>query len=118
MDDVNRIATALEREWTQKHPKDEISMKLWLEELGDEGANSFCKDKEDPPPQGSRLAADVFILILQTQFQSDIYRRLGGGFLGIDATHNTTCYTGVMLITIMARDKWGRGKRTMICRFG
>jgi hypothetical protein len=118
MDDVNRIATALERETTQKDPKDEISMKMWLDDLGQEGANSFCKDKEDPPPPGSRLAADVLILVLQTQFQSDVFRRLGGGFLGIDATHNTTCYTAVSLTTIMARDEWGRGKRILIYLFG
>ena len=111
MKDINRAATALQREKIQKHAKDEISMKIWLDDLGKLGANSFCKDRLDPPPPGSRLAEDLLILVLQTRFQSDAFRRLGSGTLGIDATHNTTCYSGVMLVTIMARDNWGHGKR-------
>jgi hypothetical protein len=111
MDDINRIAKAVERDEIRLHPQDEISMKLWLDTLRKEGANTFCKDKLDLPPSGSRLAADLFILVLQTKFQSDTIRRLGNGILGIDATHNTTCYSGVMLVTIMARDKWGHGKQ-------
>ena len=112
MKDINHIATALERETTQKDPKDEISIKMWLDsDLREQGTRSFCKDRQDPPPQGSRLAEDLFILILQTRFQLDAFQRLGSSILGIDATHNTTCYSGVMLITIMARDYWGHGKQ-------
>ncbi len=111
MDDINHIAAEVEQKRTQKHPKDEISIKIWLDDLRVEGVNSFCKDRQDPPPQGSRLLEDLFILVFQTQFQSDAFRRLGGGILGIDATHNTTCYSGVMLVTIMARDNWGHSKR-------
>jgi len=112
MNDVNRIALALEQEKTQKHPKDEISTKLWLSgDLREQGVNSFCKDRLDPPPPGSRLSGDLFILVLQTRFQSDTFRRLGDGILGIDATHNTTHYSSVMLTTIMARDNWGHSKQ-------
>ena len=50
-------------------------------------------------------------MVIQTRFQSDAFRRLGSRFLGIDGTHNTTCYSGVQLITLMARDNWGHGKR-------
>ena len=112
MKDINHIATALERKTTQKDPKDEISIKMWLDsDLREQGTRSFCKDRQDPPPQGSRLAEDLFILVLQTRFQSDAFQHLGGGILSIDATHNMTCYSGVMLITIMARDHWGHGKQ-------
>lgn len=111
MTDVNQIATALENKKSQKHHDDEISILIWLDELKEEGANGFYKDKLDPPPSGSRLAEDVFIFVIQTQFQSDAFRRLGSGILCIDATHNVTGYTGLMLVTIMGRDPWGHGKR-------
>ena len=50
----------------------------------------YYKDKQDPPPEGSNLTSDLFILCLQTKFQKDAYNRLEDGFLGIDATHNVT----------------------------
>jgi hypothetical protein len=40
----------------------------------------------------------------------DAFRRLGGGFIGIDATHNTTQYQDLLLFTIITRDHWGRGE--------
>jgi hypothetical protein len=58
-----------------------------------------------------RLAEDVFIFVILTQFQSDAFQHLGSTILGIDATHNVTGYTRLMLVTIMARDLWGHGKQ-------
>jgi len=40
----------------------------------------------------------------------EAFRRLGDGFIGIDATHNITHYKEMLLFTIMARDNWGHGK--------
>lgn len=40
----------------------------------------------------------------------DAFRRLGDGFIGIDATHNTTQYQDLLLFTIVARDRWGHGE--------
>ena len=93
--DINRVARLLDRERTQKHPKDEISIKCWLDDLRKEGANTFCKDRLDQSPPGSQLEEDLFILVLQTKFQLDVFWCLGNWFLGIDGMHNTTCYTGV-----------------------
>jgi len=95
MKDINYIAKVLQQENIQLHPKDEISMKLWLSELKQKGAKTFCKDKLDPPPLGSRLARDLFILVIQTEFQSDAFWRLGNSIASIDATHNTTYYSGL-----------------------
>jgi hypothetical protein len=111
MTDVNQIANAVENKKSQKHHDDEISIQIWLDELQEEGANGFFKDKLDPPPSGSRLAEDVFIFVIQTQFQSEAFHRLGSNILGIDATHNVTGYTGLLLVTIMARDLWGHGRQ-------
>ena len=40
----------------------------------------------------------------------DTFQCIGGGFIGIDATHNTTQYQDLLLFTIIARDHWGHGK--------
>jgi hypothetical protein len=64
----------------------------------------------DPPPPGSHLARDAFILIIQTAYQKELFEALGNFFIGIDATHNTTHYENVSLFTVIARDQWGHGK--------
>ena len=115
MGDINRITNGLEHEQVQLHPKDEISMKMWLSVLHKQGANTFCKDKVDVPPPGSQLADDLVILVVQTKFQSDVFRRLGSSILCIDGTHNTTCYS-VQLLTIMVRDQWGHGMQSILCQ--
>ena len=111
MNDINRISKALDREKIRLHPRDEVSIRKWLDILRLEGANTFCKDKLDHSPLGSGLSEDLFCLVLQTKFQSDMFRELGNALICIDATHNTTCYSGVSLFTIMVRDHWGHGKR-------
>jgi hypothetical protein len=110
MTDVNQIVTAIENKKPQRH-HDWISIQIWLDELKEEGANGFYKAKLDPPPSGLRLAEDVFIFVILTQFQSDAFQHLGSTILGIDATHNVTGYTRLMLVTIMARDLWGHSKQ-------
>jgi hypothetical protein len=80
-----------------------------VEALQSQGEFVYYKDKRDPPPEGSELARDLFVLCLQTKFQKDAYNRLGNVFLGIDATHNVTQYKGILLFTLMVRDHWGHG---------
>jgi hypothetical protein len=114
MDDINRVARALDREKIRLHPKDEISIRMWIDILKFEGANAFCKDKLDRAPLGSGLSEDLFCLVLQTKFQSEMFQKLGNALICIDATHNATCYSGMPLFTIMVRDHWGHGKRNAL----
>jgi hypothetical protein len=92
------------------HPEDAISSKLWVDKLKEENVFAFYKDKLDPPPPESRLQPDALVLCIQTSFQLDTFRRLGHGFIGIDATHNVTQYEDLLLFTIIARDHWGHGE--------
>jgi hypothetical protein len=55
-------------------------------------ARAILKDKLGPPPPGSGLSADTFVMRFQTQFQTEQFQELGSNFLSIDATHNTTQY--------------------------
>jgi hypothetical protein len=107
--EICRIRKDVERANIQLDPNDAQSARNWVNTLRSEGEFVYYKDKQDPPPEGSDLANDLFILCLQTGFQKEAYNRLGNAFLGIDATHNVTQYKGILLFTLMARDHWGHG---------
>ena len=109
--EVNKIAQALDDDdKIRLHPDDAIATRLLIEQLSKEGTRTFYKDKQDLPPDNSGIKRDAFVLCIQTSFQLDAFQRLGSGFIGIDATHNTTQYQDLLLFTIIARDRWGRGK--------
>ena len=108
--EVNQIAQVLDNHKIRLHPDDAIATRLVMDELSAQGHLIFYKDKQDRTPIHSRLPEDAFVLCLQTNFQLDSYRRLGGGFIGIDATHNITQYQDLLLFTIITRDHWGHGK--------
>ena len=91
------------------HEEDGISTKLWVDRLKANNIHLFYKDKLDPPPSGSKLQGEAFIMCIQTAFQADVFRRLGNGFIGINATYNITQYQNFLLFTIIARDQWGHG---------
>lgn len=105
--EVNRIAQVLENDKIRLHPDDAVSTRLLIEQLSSKGTLTFYKDRQD---RDSRLPEDAFVLCIQTDFQLDAFRRLGNGFIGIDATHNITQYQNLLLFTIIARDHWGHGK--------
>jgi hypothetical protein len=64
----------------------------------------------DPSPPGSSLVLEIFLLIIQTDYQRELFRKLGDKFVGIDATHNTTHYEKMSLYTLIVRDRWGHGE--------
>ena len=109
MGEIGRIRKDIERESIQLDPNDATLTRIWAETLQSEG-NFICyKDKLDRPPEDSNLAKNVFFLCIQMKFQWDAFQRLGNAFLGVDTTHNTTQYEGILLFTMMARDHWGKG---------
>jgi hypothetical protein len=99
----------LDAETIRLHPEDVISLKLWVERFREENILTFYKDKLDPSPPELPMHEGQLIVCMQTQFQLDTFRRLGSGFIGIDATHNTTQYPDMMLYMIVAWDEWGHG---------
>jgi hypothetical protein len=115
---VNRWARQIEQDKIRLNPEDAISVKLWVDRLKDQNFAIFLKDKATDPPMGSDLHKTAFILCIQTPFQLDAFERLGNGFIGIDATHNTTQYPDFLLFTIIARDRWGHGASLCIPDFG
>ena len=100
--EISRIRKDVQRANIQLDPNDAQSTRNWVDALRSEGEFIYYKDKRDPPPEGSDLASDLFILCFQTKFQKEAYNRLGNAFLGIDATHNVTQYKRILLFTLMA----------------
>ena len=109
LQDVCHMACVVKEENIRLHKEDSISTKLWVDRLKAKNTHIFYKDKRDPPPSGSKLQGEGFILCIQTTFQADAFRRLGNGFIGINATHNITQYPDFLLFMIVARDRWGHG---------
>jgi hypothetical protein len=118
LSEVHRFSREIEGETIQIHSEDAISIKLVIDQLKADGTSVFYKDKLDDPPHDSRLDKDAYVLCIQTRYQLDAFRRLGNGFIGIDATHNTTQYQDLQLFTIIARDRWGHGTSLLICVSG
>jgi hypothetical protein len=105
--DISCLRRIVENDKIRLDPNDAISVRLWVTKLQQCGAKAVLKDKLDPPPEGSGLLSDTFVLCIQTEFQRDRFRALCSDFLSIDATHNTTQYAGVQLFTLIVRDAWG-----------
>ena len=93
----------------QHNDNNVILLQVWISNIQQDGGEATLKDKLDPPPPGSELSLDVFVLCVQTKFQKDQFQKLGCNFVSIDATHNTTKYKGMNLFTIIVRDFWGHG---------
>ena len=72
------------------------------------GYPCYCLD-------GSGLAVDTFVLMIQTHYQKEVFEKYGHGFAGIDATHNTTHYENMSLFTVIIQDNWGHGE--IICYY-
>ena len=109
MRDIHRLCRIVENNEICLDDNDAISMRLWVTQLQQAGGEATLKDKLDPPPPGSELSPECFVLCFQTIFQRDQFQALGSNFLSIDATHNTTQYAGLQLFTLIVRDSWGQG---------
>ena len=110
--EVNQIAHTLDNDEITLHSEDAISTRLYLVELPKE-THIFYKDRQDCMPI-DLIPEDAFVMCIQISFQLDTFRCLGGGFIGIDTTHNITQYQDLLLFTIIARDHWGYGKQFTI----
>jgi len=99
----------IEEETICLHNEDIISTKLWIDKMEQENTHVFLKDNITQPPPGLNLDTEAFVMCMQTCFQVNMFRCLGDGFIGIDATYNVTQYPGFLLFTIVARDQWGHG---------
>lgn len=62
--------------------------------------------KDDSHPA---LQTDSFVLVIQTQFQMELYQKHASTILCIDSTHGTNQYR-FKLISVVVPDEYGKGK--------
>ena len=109
MQNIMRFHRTVENMEIQHDENDLVSIWVWVTLIQQDSGEAFLKDKLDPPPLGSGLDPDTFVLCIQTKFQREQFQRLGSNFVFIDATHNTTQYLAISLFTLIVRDSWGHG---------
>ena len=67
------------------HQNDGESIVQWVECLQKSREILAFKSSAEPAPDGSGLAADTFVLMIQTHYQKEVFEKYGHGFAGIDA---------------------------------
>ena len=89
------------------HCHDGPSILCWVERLWEAGDLLAFKSSSDPPPEGSGLEAQTFVLVIQTNYQCSIFGHEGHNYAGIDATHNMTHYENTSLFMLLVHERWG-----------
>ncbi|KAJ7491810.1 hypothetical protein B0H11DRAFT_1629894, partial [Mycena galericulata] len=88
--DIRRIQKGIEAETIRLDPDDGRSTLRWVTILRAKGFLLGFKSKADPPPPDSGLDANVFTLMIQTDWQRKMFAKYGESLVCIDATHNVT----------------------------
>ena len=71
------------------------------------------KSQGSVSPLFANLPQDSFLLILQSEFQLEMYKKYGSRVLCLDFTHGTNAYC-FKLITLMVADDFGNGRQTCV----
>ena len=93
-----------------RHTDDATSVQLAVTALQKEEYNPilYFKPQHSEDPQLPQFAKDSFILVLQTDFQRQLYQQFSYKILCIDSTHGTNAYK-FKLITLMVPDDFAAG---------
>ena len=68
MGEIYRIRKEVQRADIRLDANDVLSTWIWVNKLQLNGNFMYYKDKQDPPPGGSNLANNLFVLCIQTKF--------------------------------------------------
>lgn len=94
----------------QRHEDDATSVSLIVAELEQECFNPMLMFKpQGRADQTHSLGPDSFVLVIQTQFQMELYRKHVSTIMCIDSTHGTNQYR-FKLISAVVPDDQGKGK--------
>ena len=73
-------------------------MLQWVEHLQKDGEILGFKCSADLATKDSGLAENAFVLMIQTKYQKEAFRKYGHTFAGLDANHNTTHYENTVYL--------------------
>ena len=108
--DVSNIKRKLHDNQVIRHQDDATSVSIRVAELQQEPFNPILlfKPQGEPDSQHPTLSIESFILIMQTEFQMQLYRKYAHKILCIDSTHCTNAYR-FKLISCLVQDEFGSG---------
>ena len=94
-----------------KHRDDATSVLLAVTELQQEEFNPvlYFKQQHRVDPNHPQFASDAFMLMLQTEFQQQLYIQFAQQIVCIDSTHGTNAYK-FKLLTLMVADDFAMGR--------
>ena len=109
--DINNVQVKVKDATIKRHENDATSVTMMVAQLKQEPFNPVLVFK----PQGAqdqnypKVPAESFLLIIQTQFQMELYRKHASTILCLDATHGTNQYR-FKLMTCIVPDDHGKGE--------
>jgi hypothetical protein len=95
----------------KRHDDDATSVTMMVAELQQELFNPVVifKPQDSKDDSHPALQTDSFVLVIQTQFQMELYQKYASTILCIDSTHGTNQYR-FKLISIVVPDEYGKCK--------
>ncbi len=113
--DIINIERSFGLQGNRRHDDDATSVKLWVEEINQNGNYSPVLLYKGQGQEGANLQERDFVLGIQTQQQGKMLKTFGNDrVVCIDATHGTNGYD-FSLITIIVVDEFGEGYPVAWC---
>ena len=109
--DLNNIRKLFNTDGIQKHPNDLVSVLTIVEEMQTLDYNViliFKQQSENPIEKYKFLDINDFLLVLQTEFQREMFVKYGKNGVCMDATYNVYDYN-FHLITVIVLDDYQEG---------
>ena len=112
--DILNIRCRIHDQSSIRHTDDATSVQLAVDALRQEEYNPvlYFKPQHHEDLDLPQFSKDSFIIVLQTEFQRQLYRQFCHKILCIDSTHGTNAYK-FKLITLMAPDDFAAGTYIM-----
>ena len=105
--DLHNIKAQYNIDGIVRHKNDLTNVRVWVQEMSTLEYNPVLIFK----PQGEskdNFTENDFLLVLQTEFQRDMFQRFCSVAVCVDATHGTNAYD-FYLTTVMVIDDYGEG---------
>ena len=109
--DINNVRVKVNDALIKRHENDATSVTMMVAELKEEPFNPILifKPQGIQDPAYPTLQMESFVLVLQTKFQMELFRKHASTILCIDSTHGTNQYR-FKLITCIVPDDHGKGE--------
>ena len=112
--DLHNVQRSFNIRQEQRHTVDAVSVKIWVDEMGQRKDNPVVFYKEQGKWEATvginrGLDRDDFALVIQTNLQAEVLRQCGDNkVICVDATHGTNSYN-FQLVSVLVIDEFGEG---------